>query len=80
MRTSHRASLLVVVGMSAGVAPAPAQQPTDVKGSGDHPRISRFAGSAILSYNAAEFSQLVRRRAGRRIGALNSSSGSRARC
>jgi OOP family OmpA-OmpF porin len=34
-------------------------QTQDVKGSSDHPRISRFEGSVIVKYNAGDFGRLV---------------------
>lgn len=58
MGARSRASSLLLVGILGCVAPVRAQPP-DVKGSSDHPRISRFAGSTIVQYKAAEFGLLV---------------------
>jgi OOP family OmpA-OmpF porin len=52
-----------VFAAAAGVAclySAPALgQGQDVKGSSDHPRISRFEGSVIVKFNAGDFGRLV---------------------
>ena len=58
MGARSRVSSLLVVGILGCVAPVRAQPP-DVKGSSDHPRISRFAGSTIVQYKAADFGLLV---------------------
>ena len=58
MGVRSRASSLLLVGMIGCVAPVRAQAP-DVKGSSDHPRVSRFAGSTIVQYKAADFGLLV---------------------
>jgi OOP family OmpA-OmpF porin len=59
MRSGARLWWLLVGVIAASAGSAQAQQTTDVKGSRDHPRISRFAGSVIVSYKAAEFDRMV---------------------
>jgi OmpA-OmpF porin, OOP family len=59
MTSRRRSSWLVVAVVSVCVASAQARQDLDVKGSSDHPRVSRFAGSVIMRYSAAEFDRLV---------------------
>jgi OmpA-OmpF porin, OOP family len=58
MTLRHRLTPLLVAGILGSGAPASGQS-QDAKGSSDHPRISRFAGSVILTYQAAEFGQLT---------------------
>ena len=55
---ARRSAWLMAIGLSVSVAVVAAQR-QDAKGSSDHPRISRFADSVILRYNAGDFGQLV---------------------
>ena len=58
MTVWHRLSSLLVAAV-AGIVAVQARQDADIKGSSDHPRVSRFAGAVIARYSAAEFDQLV---------------------
>ena len=59
MGSRRRLSWPLVVAIAACMAPVHAQQPKDIKGSSDHPRISRFEGAVISRYSAAAFDRLV---------------------
>lgn len=50
---------LVVVVLFASVTPAAFAQLADVKGSKDHPMVSRYAGSTIIGYDFRKFDEFV---------------------
>ena len=56
--TIRRASIALVVVAAAGLAPLRAEA-ADVKGSRDHPLISRYAGSEIIGYDTRAFDELA---------------------
>lgn len=58
MAVRHGSSFLLGVALAAVSVSAQPRPEADVKGSSDHPRVSRFAGSVIAKYNAAEFDRL----------------------
>ena len=51
--------VLVLVLVSAASPPAALAQLSDVKGSKDHPMVSRYAGSVIIGYDFRKFDEFV---------------------
>ena len=59
MRHAHRTFFLVIA-LLVGAAPSPAlAQLSDVKGSKDHPTVSRYTGSVIIGYDFRKFDEFV---------------------
>ena len=47
----------IIALLGAGSAPSALAQLSDVKGSKDHPMVSRYAGSVIIGYDARKFDE-----------------------
>ncbi|MDR7270866.1 outer membrane protein OmpA-like peptidoglycan-associated protein [Pelomonas saccharophila] len=60
MRSSFTLALLLAVGLAGSAARAADESPTaDVKGSADHPVISRFSGSLLVGYGQQDWATTV---------------------
>jgi OOP family OmpA-OmpF porin len=58
-RSRRRAALVVTVMILVGAAAPALAQLSDVKGSKDHPMVSRYAGSVIIGYDFRKFDEFV---------------------